>query len=537
MAQVHVTFRGETLTVDADSWQAAADQLIERHGRPTSLDYPMVTPVAAPAVEDTAPPSPPPAPRGVLVQPPTSTPAPQRPQGWHADESHVSATAKARSEADAAAAVAAGFSVKRPLFARGTLLMVVGVENARNARVEFGVMPSTPEACADVVNAVKAEERRDMPVVIGALRMTSRGNLAVGDQRLTLTEDALGGVANRAGLPAAGRYLRGCWPELRAINVNHWCKALQDQETAALQEFGAQVEQLRRDGKHKAAAEAKPPTPAKMVLRTRNAPRGGREVFAAVSESYAAFDCDKVAQAIALAMPEGSKARVHYDGTKMRADVLFMSTAAPEDWAAGEFFRAGVRIITDDTGGGGVVVSSFIEQNLCLNLLIIDKAAKPVANLRHLGSVERLAKDFKQALVKAQDNLGHFLKQWGYARKDDLIEQAVQDDASLQGLSRLPVSLQIEGLFRGTLERELVQVRGRVEDNVQALVRSWNDDTSSDGPRAGTLTRAGLVNAFTRYAHESADPFEGAAIEQQAAALLWPGRGGRKPVIPCITND
>jgi hypothetical protein len=200
-----------------------------------------------------------------------------------------------------------------------------------------------------------------------------------------------------------------------------------------------------------------------------------------------------------------------------------------------EFFRAGITIRTDDTGGGSLRGSSFVEQNLCLNLIIIDKAAQPLFSLRHLGSVERLADQFRDGLRAAQDSLSHFLTAWGFARRDDLVADAAEDIAAAQvDTSRMSLADFMEGFARGAIERELVPLRSRHGETERALRRMYLDDTSSDGPAAGRVTRAGLVNALTRYAHRvEEDPFRAEEIERSAAGLLWPSRG-KLPAIPFV---
>jgi hypothetical protein len=284
------------------------------------------------------------------------------------------------------------------------------------------------------------------------------------------------------------------------------------------------------------AEQAELPEAKGIVLRTREVPESGREVYAAVSGGYAAFDADKVARALNLAMPDGAKMRVEYDGFRSRFDVLFHSTVAPADFVAGEFFRAGITIRTDDTGGGSLRGQTFVEQNLCLNLIIIDKAVQPLFVLRHLGSVEKLAEKFREGLGAAQDTLAHFLTAWGFARKDDLVVDAAArgefEDMDPTDAGLISVSDYFTGFANGLIERELVPLRARGGATARDLRRMFVDDTSSDGPGSGRVTRAGVVNALTRYAHRvEVDPFRAAETERAAAALLWPTRG-RLPEIP-----
>jgi len=496
-----VTYRGEEAICPADEVPATCADMIARLGAPTPLDFPRPEPITAPLALVPAPaPVAPPVVRGETVN----------------------EEGRARSAAADAAARAGGFTPAQPLYSRGTMVVQIGVENARQARQEFDATPTVDECVEGFLADVALEDRRDM-VVGDTMRMDKGGRLVLpGDgARLTINERAFTPLCSRLGF-GGGDYLAGCWPELRAINVNRWMDTYQKAHEAEVAE---------------ALAERKEPPEARaVVLRTRTVPASGREVYAAVSGGYAAFDSDKVARALRLAMPDGARMRVQYDGFRSRFDVLFHSTVQPDQYVAGEFFRAGITIRTDDTGGGSLRGQTVVEQNLCLNLIVIDKAVQPLFVLRHLGSVEKLAEKFREGLGAAQDTLAHFLTAWGVARKDDLVADAAArgefEDMTPADAGLILVSDYFTGFANGLIERELVPLRARGGATVRDLRRMFVDDTSSDGPGSGRVTRAGLVNAVTRYAHRvEVDPFRAAETERAAAALLWPTRG-RLPEIP-----
>lgn len=423
-----------------------------------------------------------------------------------------------RSEIDRSGAMAAGFAPAQPYYRRGTMVLDAGVERARELRLAFDDMPDVDEAVADLIERVNDEHRRDEPNVVANLRMYGDGDLrAESGERLVINERAFPQFCART-LGGGGDYLRRCWPELRARNVNQWMSRFAEEEKAKREADGAEFQ------------------PNRVVLRTRDCEGAStREVFATVSENYTPFDVDKIAASVDLAMPQGAKMRVVYDGFKARIDVLFHSTVQPEKYVAGEFFRAGLTIRTDDTAGGSVVGHAFVEQNLCLNLVLIDRAAIPLFSLRHIGSVSRLADDFRAGLRRAEESLRHFIVQWGYAQRDDLV--AMAERAGEFGDER-PVTLteMFAGFARGAVKRELVPLPMRRGETVAQLRHMFEQDVSGDGPRAGLVTRAGLVNAFTRYAHSvEPDPFKAHEIEQAASALLWPARkGAALPHIPFV---
>jgi hypothetical protein len=440
-----------------------------------------------------------------------------RPSGWDVKPEHVDADAKARVLADMAAARNAGFELKEPLFEAGTRVNEIGVENARSARLDFEAKPLVADAMNALCARVEAEQREDVVVESTALAMDVRGLIVAKGARFPMAERALKSLCARLDLPrGAGTYLSECWPELRAKNINNWVQAIAADEQKARAEAFAKNEKFE---------------PALVALRTRLSEVGNRYVYATVSDSYAAYDIDQVAQAIALAMPNDARAEVHYNGRSAEILVHFHSTVQPEDYAAGEVFRAGLRFRTDDTGGGALKGFSFVEQNLCLNLIITNQAALPVFQLAHLGSVEKMAEKFGEGMKAAQDTVAPFMKQWGYARKDDLVAATVDERSGYEGIDITEI---MQALLNGAIERKLVTVPGRREESIPKIVEAWTRDEGTDGPLRGTITRAGFVNALTRYAHEDVgDSWAAHEIERSASTLLWPThKGGPLPHIP-----
>lgn len=474
---VRVSLNGETVETTETEWQEAADALFRKHGG----GIPSVVRVGAPEPEA---PAPAPAPFSRQASPGLTL----------VRGSTVVESGKARSEHDLAMARAAGFAPAATLYERGTAVVDVGVENARKSRQEFEDMPLTSEACASLIDRIRAEDREDVTSAFGKLRMGADGRIegVVDGVALSMTEKAFLGMLTRMGIGGAG-YLVKCWPELRAHNVNAW-----------LEKLDAGRESL---------------------FRTRQDGVGGREAFATVSPSYAAFDADKIADAIRDALPEGARGRVSYDGERSRIEVLFQSTVQPEDFVAGEFFRAGVIISTDDTGGGSLRGSASVWQNLCLNLIIVDRAEAGGFAIRHTASKVEMADRFRKGFADASLAIENFRKAWGYAVHDQVLESAV----NVSGES-MPVDKEawMEWLFRGTIEREMVPVLAggaRIEETVSGLMEAWRADNSA----ARGYTRAAVVNAVTRYAHQGArlDPWQEDQIQRAAGQLVY----SRRPLV------
>lgn len=398
------------------------------------------------------------------------------------ESSNFSQAGKDRSDQLRAEAIGQGFAPAQPVYAAGTRVVQLGVDNARRARQEFDAMPHAAVALAGLLQKVQAEERSDYVVAdVTDIRMSrSTGKVKAGLEEnapvFALEPYGLRGILERSGIGRGASYLiDGCDKDLRASNFNY------------------QMTHLIESGQ----------TSAK--LRTRKSPDGSRSVFGVVSEKYADLDADQIAAAMRAAVPEDAKAIVDYDGSKMRATVLFHSTVQPEQFVAGEFFRAGAIVRSADDGSGSIRVSAVVWQNLCLNLIIVDEAIVKIANIRHQGSTEKLRRRFVEAFAKAMKAIEPFRKAW---------DEATKDVVELKGA---PLSKALPGIFQALIED------GRLpapRNHVERLVAAHQADDSS-AVALGTVTRASVANAITRYAHEAnEDHWKEDALQAAAGKLL-----------------
>lgn len=516
--RVRVAHGGEVRYGTADSWNAIADELIKKHGAGvpsvTWEDEPLVTPLAVAAIE----------------------PAPaSKPAEVHAGE--IDATGQVRSKADFEAAIAHGFAPRQSVYARGTRVMSSGVKRARSERRAHDRKPLVTEYCGAFIERIAAEERTDVAVEAheltmdpqtGAIVTTLSAHNVLGD-RFMPTEDALSGMASRLGY-GGGQYLGKCEVSLRAENVNRWRQRLIREAREA---HDAKCTEASLAGK--ALPEY---VPAELVLRVRKNPALTMpEHFGTVTPSYTAFDVDKVAMAIQKAVHPEARGTVTYDGSRARFEVMFHSNVQPEHYVAGEFFKAGILIRTDDTGGGSCWGQAVVWQNLCLNLMIIDRNCQEMFRLRHMGSLEELVKRFEEGFVKAQQSLDHFVKAWGYACTENVLERSAaisEHDMPIRIEDALP------GIFNAVIERDLVPVRARATDAVPKLMKMWQADESGAKLAHGGLTRGSIINAFTRYAHEEAQPDIWAEdeIQRAASALVWPKGTKSEPApLPYLPFD
>lgn len=430
----------------------------------------------------------------------------------------VDAVSAERVTVDAEAARAAGFALGEPLFTRGTRVIGIGVENARISRLQHDEKPTVAECCADLVAQVQAERRTMVRTMVTDIGMTPGGLLRFVDadldvpRTLPITQTAFKGLVGRLGY-SGGQYLsENCGPDLRAMNVNHHRERLLADEAARLGKGGSRRE---------------------IALRVRDVAGAegplSKEIFAAVTPTYTPFDVDKVAEAVSRSS-EGSGARgtVTYDGEKARFEVMFHSDVKPEHYAAGEVFKAGVVIRSNDTGDGSIRGSSVVWMNRCLNLIVIDRCAQDLFRIRHVGNVDELAKKFRDGFASAMKSLEHFRAAWGYACEERLVARAESTGVSVPAKDEAA----LPGFLNGVLEEGLITIPGRLkrEDVIKRLVEHWEWDGS--GAKKFGLTRASIANAFTRFAHQdlsAADPWAEDEIQRQAGALLWARRGTSAP--------
>lgn len=411
----------------------------------------------------------------------------------------ISGTGKLRAMVDEAEAVASGFTLAKPLYSIGTKVIDVGVQNFRRSREEFEAKPKVIEACDAFLARIEQEKRRDSIVRMNEICMLPNGRLTkIQDDRVKngsvvlASAKTLGQLMAKSALESTGvGYLESCPTLLRAHNVNHWMSV-----TDPGREIKLRMRKIVNEG-----------------IVTDDS-----EVYAVVSPSYATFDADKIASIVKSVCPEDARAEVLYDGYRTRINVTFHSDIKPEDCVTGELFKAGIIVKTSDTGDGSIQVSAFVERNLCLNLIVIDQAVQNVVRRRHKGDQDIIAEIVENGIQSAYGKIEGFVKKWGFANKEDLLTNTIDLEIKNDAMSpkhSLTSELFMAGLFNGMIERELVTVKGKRDDAIDNLVSAWNKEPM--------LTRAGAINAVTRYAHEveQNSPWDEDVLQEEAGKLLF----------------
>ena len=408
---------------------------------------------------------PPPAPDPPVSPPPTPEPitaAPNAPAT--AVPGQVSDLAAARVATQEAWLTEAGFSVRPPLFTPGTRVVELGDENFRLERERVEEMPSFDEAARGVVSVIREEDRQDIEVRLKDLTLTTSGSLVLdttGDE-YGMEPHAFHQLAGLGGFSAGARYLREqCNSELRSANVN-W--------------------QLMHGNNRS------------LVLRTRLGAGGRRHVFAAVTPSYTAIDTDTVLEAVRPALADAHTELV-YDGEGVQATALWMPDEVV-DLAAGDIFKVGVRLDTNDIGKGRIVISGVVFRNLCLNLIIIGESQATTISQVHRGDPTVIIEALHTGVEEAREKVGNFLEAWGKART---------------------LKLDPAKTIQKWVEGKQLKVKG--ERDKERLTRIF----LSHWAKEPGDTLADVVNAVTRAAHEHTEwPMTVREIlERQAAELVY----------------
>ena len=307
-----------------------------------------------------------------------------------------------------------GIALPPPIYAPGTEVVQLGNDNFRTSRQAWEDMPLTVDGLAEVQRAVRSEDRQDFTVRVRDLRMQDDGILQFGEGPLHLEEQGLRALVTRNSevLPRAGELVATLAADLRAEVLNR------------------QLAQVSND--------------KRLKLRTRVARGGQRQVYAVVSERYAAFDADEVAGTLAGALVgSGMRGEVVYDSrtTSFRADGILHADEVV-DLAAGDVFKLGVQFRSNDAAGGSIVGRAIAWRNLCLNLIIIGTGETELLRRRHIGDVADVLSDAQTAATQAGTLFADFAAEWSVLRRTkatdvfdvETMEDAVAELALMGGL-------------------------------------------------------------------------------------------------------
>lgn len=390
----------------------------------------------------------------------------------------VNEVAAQRIIAQEEAAIATGFSPAQPWFAAGTRLIEVGQNNYKQSRLDYDSMPGAREALGGLIETIQSEQRIDYDVGAQELHMDEEGNLLWADRGFKLTPESFTKLVN---LTLPDRY----------PNPTSYWKALPP------------------DRRAKAVNDAFIHSANTMKLRTRNV-GDIREVFAVVSQRYAAVDGDLIAHRLMQSLDSDTKTSIIYRGTRSTMNFLWHSTIAPEDVGVGEIYRAGQQFTTDDDGTERIRGQAKLSRAICINLTTVDANQNTFARV-HRGDVERILAAIEVGWDQGMERIQWFLRAWNDRSNLDirvLLNERMTTPATYEPfnpITPLPIA---EAIFAHKNWRILGVSPNSV---AQAIEAAWFAE-------APNWTVTGFSNAISRAAHESNWPRPEIAEELEVAA-------------------
>lgn len=364
----------------------------------------------------------------------------------------VSEVARERIRRQEAEAREAGFALPPPIYAAGTRVIDLGDENFVTERQCVEALPTFAEAAERVTGYVESENRRDEIWPLHDTRMAGDGTVFLDqnpEQRMALEPRAFSALCQRGGFGRGAAYLRdNCPVNLRAFNLNAQFLALD------------------------------PNQDRRAMMRVRG-PESSPAVYGVVSPRYTPYDVDQfLADAVPALADTRSEIVYDPDTSSVRADAFWMPDRVV-DLAAGDVFKAGVRLRTADDGSGSLRIQALLFRNLCLNLIVIGEATVDVLRARHVGDAERIRTRVREGVEEARTRVGAFLEAWGHARTLKADFQALLPDLALRAV-------------------ELGAPRSQTADLEKAMALAYAREPGD--------TMADVSNAVTRAAHESPFP-------------------------------
>ncbi len=340
------------------------------------------------------------------------------------------------------------------------------------SRQQWEELPVLEDAVGELIELVRDENRYDQTVPLNALTMDEQGYLVLDGEQIGVEQHGFRQLCQRAQIPGGSAYLMACPPELRARNIRHWLGRTQGQVNSRADR------QLR------------------VKLRMRRV-HDRSSLFASVSPSYAVYDVPEMLAEVLTMLPPDARVEASYDGLHLRFRAVFADEMPVN--GQGEVFRFGVEISSADDGTGALRIATVLWRVLCTNLMLfsVDRQAK-VKRIHKGRSSDMIAALFL-GIREVRASNGPFAELWTHARQDQVVEEPHQRTELLEKL----------------FERKLLATPGiRATETVPTLLSAWD--------REPGLTRADLVNAITRSAHEYPWPSVAAAegLEAQAGRLL-----------------
>lgn len=418
------------------------------------------------------------------------------PNGFAERQASVLADDKA---AKAMSAATGSRDLLDPIFQFGTELNQLGLKNASKFRADWEAMPTVEDVMSSTIAAVADQKRRDYETDSGSIsfnRETAEMTIHGGDGGpIPLTSDAMRALALRLQMGnGTGQCLtNGVTPP---------------ESVAWLLNSHVGKQNLAR-----IVTPAEATNVTELVFRTWRV-EGRRAAFATVSPGYTAFDADQIAQCVTVAMQKagikGARGQGEIRGAKSFFEIHYHSNLPATGYSAGEIFSVVTRVQSHDGGGGSATVQNMVQRNRCKNLYTLDTVAMQIDSIRHSGGVEKFAGLVYKSALDAFDHARHFIEKWGFAQNDVLTLDAAR--------GKTPETL-VRAVVSGLADRKGSVIGKRAVDSI---VSHYFASDATDRAQGGVVSRSGIADAISRYAHHDvSDRWSAAALEDAAGRLTW----------------
>lgn len=200
-------------------------------------------------------------------------------------------------------------------------------------------------------------------------------------------------------------------------------------------------------------------------------------------------------------LPETMRGSVIYDGETARIRLTDHASQVV-DPSCGDFFQAGLDLVLDDAKNSSILVAGVAFRNRCLNYYVLGETKRVETRARHMGSAEAIVKTVLEGVRNVAADFETFRSRWTDARRDQIVGE----------LSEKGAEATFQALVAGGL---VTKIPGNAEEKVERLMRAWQAEPG--------YTRADVVNAVTRAAHEGSwtSPWASAEVEAEGSQLLY----------------
>lgn len=381
---------------------------------------------------------------------------------------------------DESLAIKNGFSLQPPLYILGTPVISLGAENLNKSRKNWEEMNIAQDQCEKNIEIIQNENREDHLVTLKDYQMGEDGYI-FNNQTFIPSQWALKQLVQRS-----------------RPSTNESEKEANEQAADYVSANNNPIH-LRQKIVNYYLSTSK----SNAYFRTRDCSLG-RELYSVVSNRYnRTVDTIAILKEILEKLDERktvAKAETKYDGTRFKISLVYHTDIQGSQAVAGEIFKAGVEITTYDNGQGSIKIVPFVIRNLCLNLIILDKATQEV-RLSHL--MKDLKNELSNKIAQALNSVQDFAEIWTEANKESILSEVYTNPDAQQIIQKLVDNghARIPGVPKAEL--------------YEKLYKAWLLEPS--------YTRAGFVNCISRAAHQMTwtNNWAQEALEEKAGELLY----------------